>query len=115
MSRAAKTNPILQRLHPAEHAEVLGQLLVAHPDLRDEAERAATVLLERLAAEDVATRVTVQLGALELGQLADRAGRVPGGYVEPTEADLHRCIELGLPRVGTREAARTAGRAVPEP
>lgn len=61
-------------------------------------------------AADVTTRGTAQLDALPLDQLAARAGRVRGGYVKPNEAahglvmealapfeaDLHRCIDLGL-------------------
>ena len=110
MPPAAESTPVLDQLRPEEQARVLGQLLDAHPALRAEAEDHATTLLDRVSAADVTTAVTAQLGAIPLDQLAARAGRVPGGYVEPDEAahelvmeilasfeaDLHRCIDLGL-------------------
>ena len=89
---------------------MLRELLRAHPDLRPQAEQTAATLLRRVSAEDVAERVVSALDALALDRLAARAGRVPGGYVEPTEAayelvlealapieaDLQRCIEVGF-------------------
>ena len=102
--------PALDRLRADEQAQVLHELLRAHPDLRPQAEQTAATLLRRVSAEDVAERVVSALDALALDQLAARAGRVPGGYVEPAEAayelvlealapieaDLQRCIEVGF-------------------
>ena len=102
--------PALDRLRADEQAQVLHELLRAHPDLRPQAEQTAARLVRHVSAEDVAERVVSALDDLALDQLAARAGRVPGGYVEPAdaacelvleglapiEADLRRCIELGF-------------------
>ena len=95
-------------LRSDEQAHVLRELLRAQPDLRPQAEQAAATLVQHVSAEEVADHVVSELGELGLDQLAARAGRVPGGYVEPTEAayelvlealapveaDLRRCLEL---------------------
>lgn len=110
MPPAATPIPVLGRLRPDEQATVLHDLLRQHPALCDDAEQAATALLRSVSADEVATRVTVRLSELGLDELAARAGRVPGGYVEPAEAayelvleglapieaDLYRCIALDL-------------------
>jgi hypothetical protein len=74
-------------LTTAERAEVLAALLGAHPTLRGEAERLAKGLLEPGDRGQVAGEVTDVLMALQLRDLAERAGRQwGGGYVEPHEA-----------------------------
>lgn len=108
MTPPAGPTPVLDRLRADEQAHVLRELLRADPGLGPQAEQAAATLLRHVSAEDVADRVVLELDELGLDQLAARAGRVPGGYVEPTEAaselvvealapveaDLRRCIEL---------------------
>jgi hypothetical protein len=74
-------------LTPGERAAVLDELLAECPELRARAEQAARRLLASVAAEEIAAEVSSELADLELGDLAARAGRVPGrGYVHETEA-----------------------------
>lgn len=115
MTTPVGPTPALDRLGADEQAHVLRELLGAHPDLRPQAEQTAATLLRHVSTEEVADRVVLELDGIGLVQLAARTGRVPGGYVEPTdaacelvleglapiEADLRRCIELGF-----RPAAR---------
>lgn len=104
------TSP-LGPLAPAERAEVLDRLLIAHPELNDEAERIAIDLLSAVSVDQVASEVESALVWIPLDALAARAGRVRGrGYVHETEAawelvddalepfrsDLDRRAALGL-------------------
>lgn len=116
MPSATTVTPAFDRLHDSEQAQVLHQLLDRHPHLRSEAEQASNALLRDVTVAAVADRVSERLTGLELADLAARAGRVPGGYVEPGEAatelveqalvpvesDLHRCIDLGLRQTARR-------------
>lgn len=101
----------LGSLTPAERSEVLVRLLIAHPELNDEAERIATDLLMAVTVEQVAFEVESAMTWISLDALAARAGRVRGrGYVHETEAawelveeaiepfrsDLDRRAALGL-------------------
>lgn len=101
----------LGSLAPPERSHVLGALLVAHPDLRDEAGSIAQGLLMAVSVDQVASEVETALRWISLDSLAARAGRVRGrGYVHETEAawelvdeamepfrsDLDRRSELGL-------------------
>lgn len=101
----------LGALAPAERGEVLDRLLIAHPELNDEAERIASELLTAVSVEQVASEVELALSWISLDALAARAGRVRGrGYVHETEAawelvgeaiepfrsDLDRRAALGL-------------------
>lgn len=115
MPSATTLTPVLDRLRDGEQAQVLHELLGRHPQLHSEAEQVAIELLREVTVDAVTDRVTGRLTGLELADLGARAGRVPGGYVEPGEAaselvegalasvesDLGRCIDLGL-----RQAAR---------
>jgi hypothetical protein len=66
---------------------VLDALLAERPELRARAEQAAGRLLSSVAVEEIAADVSLALSDLELGDLAARAGRVPGrGYVHESEA-----------------------------
>lgn len=95
---------------------MLGALLVAHPELADEAEQAASELLSSTSSDDVAAEVGAALLWIPLDALAARTGRVPGrGYVhetdaawelveetiEPFRSDLERRAALGLPDAAT--------------
>ncbi len=90
---------------------MLDALLVAHPELNDEAARIASDLLTAVSVEQVASEVEAALVWISLDGLAARAGRVQGrGYVheseaawelvdeafEPFRSDLDRRAELGL-------------------
>lgn len=101
----------LGSLAPAEAAEVLDRLLIAHPELNDEAERVAIDLLTAVSVDQIAAEVESALVWIPLDALAARAGRVRGrGYVHETEAayelvaeamepfrsDLDRRAALGL-------------------
>lgn len=98
-------------LAPTERSQVLGALLIAHPELNDEAERIARDLLTAVSVEQIASEVEAALRWISLDALAARAGRVRGrGYVHETEAawelvdeamepfrsDLDRRAALGL-------------------
>jgi hypothetical protein len=102
---------VLASLTPIERGLVLEALLVAHPELSDEAEALASGLLSSPSAEQVAFEVDLVLTGIPLEDLAARAGRVPGrGYVHETDAawelieealapflaDLERRIALGF-------------------
>ncbi|MGF1597284.1 MAG: hypothetical protein ACFCVK_10205 [Acidimicrobiales bacterium] len=77
----------LGSLAPVERGEVLDALLIAHPELNDEAERIARDLLTAVSVEQVASEVEAALRWISLDALAARAGRVRGrGYVHETEA-----------------------------
>ena len=101
----------LGSLAPVERGAVLDALLIAHPELNDEAERIARDLLTAVSVEQVASEVEAALRWISLDALAARAGRVRGrGYVHETEAawelvdeaiepfrsDLDRRASLGL-------------------
>jgi hypothetical protein len=89
---------------------VLEELLRSRPELRAEAERVAREQLARADLEAVAEQVESELWSLSIDELNGRAGRQPGGYVDPTEAawellgeavaahdrELARLIELGM-------------------
>jgi hypothetical protein len=110
------TTPTLTRLRPEERVEVLTGLLQRHPDLRAEAEEASRRLLDRVDVDAVAARVTSLLDDLHPEDLAARCGRGRGGYVHevdaatelvedaiaPVEADVRRCIALGLADAAAR-------------
>lgn len=78
----------LSALSLAERSQILDELIRNRPELATEVDRLAAQLLH--AHEDreaVALRVAAALQALDLGDLADRAGaQWGGGYVEPTQA-----------------------------
>jgi hypothetical protein len=112
--------PALDALGGGEHARVLEALLVAHPDLRTEAEEAARGLLGSATIESVAEDVAWAIDAISIEDLASRSGRVRGrGYVheneaawellsetvEPFMADLRRRAGLGLTDAAAAVAA----------
>jgi hypothetical protein len=101
----------LDSLGAAEQAALLEELLAIHPDLVAEAERRAGAMLETASRSDTAAEVVDALQALELEDMAVRAGYQPGrGYVheveaagelvekalEPFLADVRRRVELGM-------------------
>lgn len=107
----SESGDVLTSLTPIERGLVLDALLVAHPDLSDEAEALASGLLSSPSTEQVAFEVELALTGIPLEDLAARAGRVPGrGYVHETDAawelieealapfmaDLRRRIALGF-------------------
>jgi hypothetical protein len=110
--RASQQSPsAFGSLAPAERAEVFDRLLIAHPELNDEAERIARDLLATASVGQVASEVESALTWISLDALAARAGRVRGrGYVHESEAawelvdeaitpfrsDLDRRAALGL-------------------
>ena len=95
---------------PEETAAVLRRLLVAHPDLKGEAENIAKSVLHEVDLESIADEVEDAVRALDDADLNGRAGRHEWGYVEPGDAameilektvepfieDLKRHIDLGL-------------------
>lgn len=90
--------PTLDALSAVERAGILTTLLRAHPELTREAEAMA---VKQLAEEDsvaVAADVAAELRALDMEQLADRAGaQWGGGYVGPHEAAHDLLAEVMQP------------------
>lgn len=109
----------LTSLSEAERAQVLDALLRAHPGLAAEAERFAADLLAGQDQQAVAEDVAAGLRALNLGDLAGRAGRQwGGGYVDPYEAAYDLLEEVIAPYladldrragVGAQDAALQIG------
>ena len=85
---AARDNtPVLAATTSQEKATLLKQLLVAHPELVEEAESLAGAVLMSATADAIADDVADRLGSLGFEDLAARAGRIPGrGYVHETDA-----------------------------
>jgi hypothetical protein len=81
------TRTVLDSLGAAEQAALLEELLATYPDLVAEAERRAGAMLETASRSDTAAEVVDALQALELEDMAVRAGYQPGrGYVHEVEA-----------------------------
>jgi hypothetical protein len=94
-----------------EHATVFTNLLDAHPELRDHAERLASESLSNVDIEHVAEAVQTALASIPLDEFGARTGRVRGGYVHETDAardlideaikpfriDARRRATVGLP------------------
>lgn len=99
-------------LDPHELAEVLDQILIRHPDLRDEANSIANDLLNDISVEAVSEEVNDLILGVGLDVMGNRAGKQPWGYVEPGEAawevleetiedrqnDMKRRAQVGLER-----------------
>jgi hypothetical protein len=95
-------------LTPDERAAVLDALLVGRPELQDDAEKVARRLLTSVDVEEIASDLSSELVHLELGDLAARAGRVPGrGYVHESEAAWELVSEVVEPFVA--DVRRRAG------
>ncbi|MDA8070669.1 MAG: hypothetical protein M0Z82_03505 [Actinomycetota bacterium] len=105
------STPTLDRLTTDERGQLLGELLVAHPEVAAEAERLAVSRLATVDADEVAEDIEWTLREADADQLSYRAGRVRGrGYVHVDEAageilqellqpeldDLVRRADLGL-------------------
>jgi hypothetical protein len=105
-----KGKDMLSCLDPHELAEVMHQILIRHPDLKDEANIIANGLLDAISVEAVSEEVTDLILGVGLGVLGNRAGKRPWGYVEPGEAawevleesiegiqnDMKRRMKVGL-------------------
>lgn len=99
--------PALDRLTSDERRHLLGELLVAHPELVDEAERLALAQLATVDVDEVAESLEWALREADVDQLAYRAGRVRGrGYVHENEAAGEILEELLTP--GLDDLARRA-------
>jgi hypothetical protein len=109
--RRQSLTPALKSLTLDERGQLLNELLLAHPELVDEAEHRARTCLAVADADAVAALFQQILREADAEQLALRAGRVFGrGYVEVGEAaceilegllqseldDLARRATLGL-------------------
>jgi hypothetical protein len=110
------TTPALDRLTTDERGQLLGELLVAHPELAAKAERLAVARLATVDADEVAEDIEWTLREADADQLSYRAGRVPGrGYVHVNEAASEILQELLQPKfddlarrvvLGLHDAAR---------
>lgn len=94
------TTPALDRLTTDERGQLLGELLVAHPELAAEAERLAVARLATVDADEVAEDIEWTLREADTDQLSYRAGRVRGrGYVHENEAASEILQELLQPEL----------------
>ena len=101
---------VLDRLAPAELAEVLRTLLKKHSRLKAEAEAIAVEMVSFPSADDIALEVFDAVTSLDVEALHGRAGKHSWGYVEPSQAaweileesvegylaDMKRRLDLGL-------------------
>lgn len=100
---------VLDALSPTEQAAVLADLLTAHPELVDDADRLAAAYLEHVDRDDVAGEVAWTLQSLTVEDVWER-GRQEPGFVHENEAawmaaeeavqphleDLRRAAALGM-------------------
>jgi hypothetical protein len=100
----------LSALNAAEKAAVLDELTSRDTRLRGRAERIALRHLAETDGSEIAEAVAASILTLESDELASRSGRMPCGYVEPTQAawdlldetirpwidDIGRLARLGL-------------------
>lgn len=103
-----QSTPALDRLTSGERGHLLGEVLVAHPELVDEAERLALAKLAIIDLDEVAESLEWELREADIDQLAHRAGRVRGrGYVHENEAAGEILYELLQPKLAdlSRRAA----------
>jgi len=92
--------PALTSLTADERGQLLDELLLAHPELVDDAEHRARALLAMADAGTVAASFQRTLREADAEQLALRAGRVFGrGYVEVGEAACEILEELLQPEL----------------
>ena len=85
--RRRQPTPAIDRLVTGERAQLLAELLEAHPELVGEAEGRALARLAVADVDAVAESIERALRGADVGQLAHRAGRVRGrGYVHENEA-----------------------------
>lgn len=68
-----KRKGILSHLDPHELAQVLDQILIRHPDLREEADNIASNLLSEISVEAVSEEVTDLILSVGLDVLGNRA------------------------------------------
>ena len=101
---------LIDRLHAKEARWLLRELLLRHPELRDEAADLAEKNLRQVKPEDVAHDVEAMIRILDLDDLNRRAGPTRWGYTDPSDAaweilqdaiqpyldDLRRYLEMGL-------------------
>lgn len=88
----------LDRLTNTERGQLLSELLLAHPDLVDQAENRALAILAVADADEVAESIEWTLREADADQLALRAGQNYGrGYVHENEAASEILEELLQP------------------
>jgi hypothetical protein len=96
--RGRTPTPALDRLTTTERGQLLSELLMAHPDLVDQAENHALTLLAVADADEIAKSIEWTLREADADQLALRAGRIYGrGYVHENEAASEILEELLQP------------------
>ncbi len=94
------STPALERLTGDERGQLLGELLIVHPELVDETERLALAKLAIIDVDEVAESLEWAFREAEVDQLAHRAGRVRGrGYVQENEAAYEILEELLQPEL----------------
>ncbi len=92
--------PALERLTGDERGQLLGELLIVHPELVDETERLALAKLAIIDGDEVAESLEWAFRVAEVDQLSHRAGRVRGRwYVHENEAAYEILEEILRPEL----------------
>jgi hypothetical protein len=98
-----KANPresisALDRIGPAETAQLLPQLLKSHPELQSEAEALALRMITAVDPEGVADALAFAFSSISQEEIWDRSGSDSlGGYTAPDEAAGELCEEALAP------------------
>ncbi len=101
---------VLEKLENHESAAVLRVLLAKHPELREEAARRATDLINCPSVEEIAEDVYCAVTSVDIDEIDDRSGNHSYGYVGPSAAsdelleeaiegftsDMRRQLQLGM-------------------
>lgn len=97
MATSTTSTPALSRLGPRERADLLPALLARHPEIAETLEALALARIRDVEADGIAGRLAARLRDLPLGELAARAGRQPGTYVNETDAAYEIVVEAIAP------------------
>jgi hypothetical protein len=104
----------LERLTTEETARLLPLLFKRHPELRDEAESLAMMLITMVVPEEVANDLEFAFGGITQEDIWDRSGSdSTGGYTEPGEAADGLCDEALAPFLDALERLLEMGMGVP--
>jgi hypothetical protein len=104
----------LERLTTEETARLLPLLFKSHPELREEAESLAMMLITMVVPEEVADDLEFAFGGITQGDIWERAGSDSSGrYTEPDEAAAELCEEALAPFLDDLERLLEMGLGVP--
>lgn len=81
-----KSSDLLSHLDAEERSLVLTELLESHPELLEQANTIAQILVDDVTKEDIAWDVADCVTGVDLEEVNSRSGSQPWGYVKPGEA-----------------------------